>query len=147
MCSAGGRSVPLAIDLVLGYMLQNGQAVQGVDFTDDANIRKLMMECMRYHAPVTVLPYWIKDGDSWKHELICLDRACSDPDVFPAPDEFKLRENSEASEMSWGYPALVDDDVAHPDSHACPGKELSISMVTAFIQEYQALGPWTNEKK
>merc|ERR1712038_1667736 len=107
---------------------------------------------MRYHAPVTVVPYWVKDesngatgsGCPWKHELICLDRACSDPAVFHNPDVFRLRDNNEEASMAWGDAALVNGDNAHPDSMACPGKQLSINMVIAFVKEYQAIGPWTN---
>lgn len=149
MLQAGGRSVPLAIDLVLGYMLSSNRpaCLDGVDFTQEANIRSLMMEAMRYHPPVTVLPTWVQgteqDDPEWKHELICLDRALADPQVFPDPDEFILnRESAEQASMAWGDFALVGGDKAHPHSHVCPGKELSINMVVAFVQAYQASGPW-----
>merc|ERR1740121_1558209 len=101
---------------------------------------------MRYHPPVTVLPTWVQEGDDeseWKHELICLDRACADPDVFQDPDEFILhRDNAESASMAWGDFATVGGDTAHPHSHCCPGKELSINMVMAFVLAYQEMGPW-----
>mmetsp|Transcript_104796 Transcript_104796/g.291857 ORF Transcript_104796/g.291857 Transcript_104796/m.291857 type:complete len:520 (-) Transcript_104796:319-1878(-) len=145
MLQAGGRSVPLAIDLVLGYILSKNRpaSLEGVDFTDEVNIRKLMLEAMRYHPPVTVLPTWVQVESEWQHELLCLDRACADPTVFKDPDEFLLdRDNAETASMAWGDFALVNGDPAHPHAHACPGKELSINMVVAFIKEYQAAGPW-----
>merc|ERR1711957_837666 len=123
MTQAGGRSVPLAIDLTLGYIL---------------------MECMRFHPPVTVIPTWVReeeDSDEWHHELICVDRTCADPEVFPDPDEFRLDRNP-ACHMAWADFAYVNGDKAHPHSHGCPGKELSISMTVAFVMAYQAAGPW-----
>merc|ERR1712083_269042 len=149
---AGGRSVPLAIDLTLGYMLSKHRppCMNGVDFKRPENIRKLCMECMRFHPPVTVLPYWVRGSGpqepEWVHELVCLDRALADPEVFPNPDEFLLnRSNAEAASMAWGDFAMVDNNKAHPHSHSCPGKELSLAMVTAFVMEYQNAGPWQLE--
>lgn len=145
MTQAGGRSVPLAIDLTLGYMLSinSPDSLDDVDFQQPGNIRKLMMECMRYHPPVTVIPTWVQSEDDgeWKHQLICLDRACADPEVFPDPDEFRLDRDPRCS-MAWADFAFVDGQKDHPHSHGCPGKELSINMTVAFVQAYQAAGPW-----
>lgn len=147
MWAAGGRSVPLALDIVLGYILTRNRppALLGVDFTVEANVKSLMVEAMRFHAPVTVFPQWVTSdgGNTWQHEYLVLDRALSDPAVFPNPDVFRLdREANLELSVSWGDFALVDGDTAHPNSHACPGKELSISMVLAFVKEFQDLGPW-----
>jgi len=92
---------------------------------------------------VTVLPTWVPgDGDvEWKHELICLDRACADPEVFPDPDEFRLDRDPDCS-MAWADFAYVDGQKDHPHSHGCPGKELSINMTVAFVMAYNAAGPW-----
>merc|ERR1711879_561160 len=136
------------IDLVLGYTLSNKRqpCLDGVDFTQEGNIRSLMMEAMRYHPPVTVLPTWVKDeSNTWQHELICLDRALADPAVFPEPDTFMLNRPEEKISMSWAGCALVDGDKAHPNSRACPAQELGINMVVAFVKEYQAAGPWIVE--
>lgn len=155
--AAGGRSVPLAIDVVMGYILTKNKptGIVGVDFSEERNIRSLMIEAMRYHPPVTTLPRWISDdnGSTWLHEGICLDRACADPTVFPDPDSFILNRPGLRSEdlgnasrsIAWGDFALVDGKNNHPNSHACPGKQLSISMVVAFVQEFQAAGPWQVE--
>jgi len=103
------------------------------------------MECMRFHPPVTVIPTWVPDenGDdgAWKHELICLDRACADPGVFPEPNEFKLGRGPACS-MAWGDFAQVNGRKDHPHSHGCPGQQLSIEMVIAFVMEYWAAGEW-----
>lgn len=144
---AGGRSVPLAIDIVLGYILTKNKpaSLLGVDFSKDQNIRSLMFESMRYHPPVTVMPIWTTadGGYTWQHELICLDRALADPMVFPDPDVFILnRPYAEWHSVAWADFAIVNGDNANGDSHACPAKELSISMVIAFVKEYFVTGPW-----
>lgn len=142
---AGGRSVPLAIDLVLGYSLSKNKPVclQGRDLSNPEILRKMTFECMRYHPPVTVIPTWVRtgmeeeDGCEWKHQLICLDRGLADPAVFRDPDDFIVdREENERCSMAWGDFACVNGDKAHPNSHCCPGKELSINMVTAFVMAY-----------
>lgn len=146
---AGGRSVPLAIDLTLGYILSRNRpaSVNGVDFRQPSNIRALTVECMRFHPPVTVMPMWVpadnsdSDDFGWKHELICLDRAMADESVIAQPDEFRLDRDPNLS-MAWGEFAYVGGQKDHPHSHGCPGKELSINMVIAFVLEYQKAGPW-----
>jgi len=148
MLQAGGRSVPLAIDLVMGYILSKNRppCLNGVDFTNESNIRALLFEAMRYHPPVTTVPTWARDSpysEDWIHESICLDRALADEEVFPQPDTFDIsRPNNESCSMAWADYALVNDDKANPDSHACPGRELSIHMVVAFVKAFQAAGPW-----
>jgi len=148
MLQAGGRSVPLAIDLVMGYILSKNRppSLNGVNFEDETNIRALLFEAMRYHPPVTVVPTWTRDtpySENWIHESICLDRALADEEVFPQPDVFDIsRPNNEACSMAWADQALVNNDKANPNSHACPGRELSISMVIAFVKAFQAAGPW-----
>jgi len=148
MLQAGGRSVPLAIDLVMGYILSKNRppCLDGVDFTVESSIRALLFEAMRYHPPVTVVPTWARDtpdSEEWIHEQICLDRALADAEVFPQPDVFDIsRPNNELCSMAWADYALVDNDKAHPNSHACPGRELSISVVIAFVKAFQAAGPW-----
>merc|ERR1712129_380564 len=107
---------------------------------------------MRFHPPVTVLPTWIRGegsgAEAWRHELICLDRALADPSVFSDPDTFNIhRENNEAASMAWADFALVDGDLGNPHSHACPGKELSINMVVAFVQEFFEAGFSPPEKE
>merc|ERR1711957_586538 len=87
---------------------------------------------------------WVREddqSDDWKHELICLDRALADPEVFPDPDEFNLDRDPRCS-MAWGDFAYVDGKKDHPHSHGCPGKELSINMTIAFVQAWKAAGPW-----
>jgi len=214
MTQAGGRSVPLAIDLTLGRILSKSKppCLRGVNFKEPDNIRMLMMENMRFHPPVTVLPTWVlkkesrtyrviskahvfasvdswdtigekeqgeevlvtglpkaangyvmvpiapegamdkgalaakeEDDPEWKHELICLDRACADPEVFPEPDEFRLdrwQDRNSSCSMAWGDFAYVEGRKEHPHSHGCPGKELSINMTVAFVMAYNEAGPW-----
>lgn len=148
MLQAGGRSVPLAIDIVLGYILTKNQPADliGVDFRNETNIRALMFEAMRYHPVVTTLPFWSTEdgGHTWLHEAIGLGPALADPKIWPEPDTFKL-DRPEEMTVAWADFATVNNDTANPDSHSCPGKHLSIATVVAFIQEFFAAGPWVVE--
>jgi len=150
---AGGRSVPLATDIVMGYILtpnsQKPKGLQGVDFAKEANLQALMMESMRHYAPVTTINYWERSGlgGAWEHHCPCLHKALMDPAEFPEPFEFRLNRPGQAAaggpgsnSMAWADFAVVDGDPGHQDSHSCPGKDLSISMVTAFALEFQAAG-------
>merc|ERR1712204_165358 len=79
----------------------------------------------------------------WQHELICLDRALADPEVFEDPDEFKIdRPNLEKCCMAWAAVEPTTSGIEDPDQHSCPGRELSIALVTAFVQAYFETGPW-----
>lgn len=158
MLFAGGRSVPLSMDLVLGYILTRNkpESCVGVDFKKEENIRSLLMEAMRLHPVVTTVPYWVKGDDTstgqgtWEHEAVWIDRALADPSVFPEPDAFLLNrpgqgstdESSTSNSIAWAEFALVDGKNDHPHSHGCPAKDLSINMIVAFVQEYHAAGPW-----
>merc|ERR1712079_813282 len=44
--------------------------------------------------------------------------------------------------IGWAEFAMVNDDVSDPDSHSCPGKQLSLAILIAFLQEFSAAGPW-----
>lgn len=50
-----------------------------------------------------------------------------------------------SNSIAWGEFACVDGKKDHPYSYCCPGKDLSINMVVAFVLEYFAAGPWTVE--
>eukprot|EP00972_Heterocapsa_arctica_P076743 11319400-Heterocapsa_arctica.AAC.1 len=152
MLFAGGRSVPLATDIVMGYILTRNSnkpaGIQGVDFTKEENIRALMMESMRHYAPVTTINYWERSGlgGAWEHHCPCLHKALIDPAEFPEPKEFRLNRpgqdvvGPESNSIAWADFATVDGDDGHPDSHSCPAKDLSIEMVIAFALECQAAG-------
>eukprot|EP00437_Effrenium_voratum_P068539 CAMPEP_0181509968 /NCGR_PEP_ID=MMETSP1110-20121109/60634_1 /TAXON_ID=174948 /ORGANISM="Symbiodinium sp., Strain CCMP421" /LENGTH=433 /DNA_ID=CAMNT_0023639575 /DNA_START=313 /DNA_END=1611 /DNA_ORIENTATION=+ len=161
MMFAGGRSVPLAIDLVMGYILtiNKPECIKNVDFTKEDNVRSLLMETMRYHPVVTTLPYWAKSSDTatgqgkWEHEAVCIDRALADPSVFDDPDTFKLNrpgqkgteDHATSNSIAWAEFACVAGKNGHPNSHNCPAKDLSMNLVLAFVKEYQSAGPWKVE--
>eukprot|EP00929_Paragymnodinium_shiwhaense_P082734 TRINITY_DN4374_c0_g1_i1.p1 TRINITY_DN4374_c0_g1~~TRINITY_DN4374_c0_g1_i1.p1 ORF type:complete len:556 (-),score=124.10 TRINITY_DN4374_c0_g1_i1:381-2048(-) len=150
MVTAAVPSVPLAIDIMLGYILMKDKpaALKKVDFTKESTLHTMLMEAMRMHAPVTTLPTWVThdDGKTWEHDTINLDRAMADESVFPEPDVFKMdRHNGHLSGMAWADDAIVHNDTANPESHRCPGMQLSQAMVLAFLKAFQKTGPWEVE--
>lgn len=59
---------------------------------------------------------------------------------FPNPKEFEMgRPGINAADMSksigWADYAVEDGDYKKPNSHSCPGKELSKAMIIAFWEE------------
>lgn len=111
-----------------------------------------MWETLRRYAPVAGFPRWITndDGDTWEHQIPNCSMALLDPTVFPEPLEFILgRPGLNAQDWSrsinWADPAIVNNDTCHPDSHCCPGKELSQEIIIAFMQEFVAAGPWETD--
>ena len=55
------------------------ESILGVDFKQEENVRRLMMEAMRFHPLVTTLPYWVKSPDTatgqgkWEPEAVCIE--------------------------------------------------------------------------
>jgi len=45
--------------------------------------------------------------------------------------------------IGWADFALEDGDTAAPNSHVCPGKEMSKLIIQAFFEEYNYAGPWS----
>lgn len=148
---AGGLSVPTALQFMLAlfYMDDSPDDVKGMDVNNEDHLKNFMWETLRRYAPVGCVPRWVTNdgGETWHHQMAILEQAVKDPRVFPDPYEFKMgreglngRDNRRS--LMWADPANVHNDVCHPDSRACPGKELSQEIIIAFWQEYVAAGPW-----
>jgi hypothetical protein len=150
MLFAGGLSVPTMIQIMLQLWHDESAAKYK---TDEASLRDFMLEAIRRYSPVGCVPRWITDddGETWDHELCILRMANRDPRVFPDPMDFipgrpGLNHADGRLSCSWADQLLVNNDVCHPHSHSCPGKQLSQEIIIAFFQEFLSAGPWTYDK-
>lgn len=152
MSLIGGASVPTVLDFMLSLMFMEGEpgrSIRPLNLDDDAQLHNFIWETLRRYPPVAGVPRWITDdhGSTWKHQIANVLQALQDANVFPDPLEYRLGRpglNHEDNTLSIGWAdfALVNGDVSDPNSHSCPGKKLSFQMIAAFIQEFQAAGPW-----
>jgi len=152
---AGGLSVPSALDFMLALLfMQDSPAapLKPEDLSDVAVLHDFMLETLRRFPPVAGVPRWITDdgGTSWLHEIPNVGQALQDPNVFREPLDFVpgrpgLNHQDQNLSIGWADFALVGDDVSHPDSHSCPGKQLSVQIMAAFLREFAAAGPWEAE--
>lgn len=150
---AGGLSVPTVLQNMLSLWFAKPEYrpvdLDTCDPRQEGHLRDFMWETLRKYAAVAGVPRWVTDdgGATWQHEIPNIEQAVKDPKVFENPFEFKLRrpglnhQNHEKS-LFWADFALVDNDVCHPDSHACPGKQLAQEMIIACMQEFFLAGPW-----
>jgi len=149
---AGGLTVPSALDHMLALLfMQDGPSAQirPADLEDQTVLHDFIIEALRLFPPVAGVPRWITDdsGDTWAHQILNVGQALQDPNVFPQPHEFRLgRPGLNHADLNrsigWADFALVGEDVSHPDSHACPGKLLSLQLMAAFLSEFVRAGPW-----
>jgi hypothetical protein len=149
---AGGVTVSSALDHMLALLfMQDGPAAQirPTDLEDETVLHDFIIEALRLFPPVAGVPRWVTDdgGDTWAHQILNVGQALQDPSVFPHPSEFRLgRPGLNHADFNrsigWADFALVGDDVAHPDSHACPAKILSLQLMAAFLHEFVQAGPW-----
>jgi len=148
-----GPSVSAALEHTLALLYMQGEPGSSVPrplaATDEAGMQDLIWEVLRRYPPVAGVPTWVTDddGQTWVHEIANVQQALQDPSVFPEPLEFRLGRpglSHANSSLSIGFAdfAMVDGDVSHPASHACPGKNLALSIMLAFLQEFSAY-QWT----
>jgi len=155
---AGGLSVQSVATRVLAMTVNRGSpsllnlGYEPGDLKYNASLLEdLIWESVRLWPPVSTVPYWsVQEDGSWAHELPQLRMAGKDPTVFPNPLEFQLGRpglNSQNNSLSinWADFALVDGNVANPNSRSCPGKQLSMAMVKSFMQAYLDTGPWIRD--
>jgi len=151
---AGGLSVPTVLDYMIALLFMKDSPVDMsvADIADTSKLHDFMLETMRRFPPVAGVPRWITDddGETWQHQIPNVAQALWDPAIFPKPLEMVIGRpglNSEDSSLSIGWAdfALVNGNVSDGDSHACPGKHLSIQLMAAFLKEFAAAGPWVVE--
>mmetsp|Transcript_57338 Transcript_57338/g.167838 ORF Transcript_57338/g.167838 Transcript_57338/m.167838 type:complete len:557 (+) Transcript_57338:43-1713(+) len=144
-----GPMVSGALEHLLALLYMKGEPgsalVRPLKAQDEAGIQDLIWETLRRYPPAAGVPYWARDKDhiTWTHEIPNLQMALQDPSVFPEPLEFRLGRpglSHANNSLSIGFAdfALVEDDVSNRDSHACPGKRLSLALLQAFLQEFSA---------
>jgi len=131
-----------------------GRSIRPVNLDNDAQLANFIWETLRRYPPVVAVPRWVTDDGhrTWKHEILSLYQALHDPGVFPDPLEYRLGRpglNHEDSTLSLGFAdvATVNGDVSDPNSHSCPAKQLSFRLLSAFLREFQAAGPWEADNR
>lgn len=144
-----GPVVSGALEHLLALLYMQGEPgdalIRPIKAQDEVGIQDLIWETLRRYPPVAGVPYWVENKDqiTWRHEIPNLQMALQDPSVFPDPLAFRLRRpgmNHANNSLSIGFAdfALVDNDVSNRDSHACPGKKLTLALLQAFLQEFSA---------
>merc|ERR1712150_334105 len=149
---AGNFWLPAALEMLLALLFMDGEpgkSIRPIDMADDAQLHNFIWETLRVFPPVAGVPRWITDdsGQTWKHQIPNVQQALQDADKFPDPSAFRLGRpglNHKNSSLSIGFAdfAMMNNDVADPDSRSCPGKELSMKIMVSFLQEFAAAGPW-----
>lgn len=151
MLFAGGLSVVSTIEtmLALWFMEDRPSGVAAVNPQDEGSLQEFLLETTRRYAPVAGVPRWITDDDghTWEHEICNLRMANRDKRKFPHPLSFTpgrpgLNQKDDSLSCAWAEQLLVNRDGSHPNSHSCPGKQLSKDIIMAFMQEFFAAGPW-----
>jgi len=148
----GGAAVSTSLDFLLSLMFMEGEpgrSIRPLNLDNDAQLNNFVWETLRRFPPVQAVPRWVADNpdESWRHEILSVYQAMHDPSIFPDPLEYRLGRpglNHQDSSLSLGWAdfAVVNGEVSDPDSHSCPAKQLSFRLIGAFLQEFDAAGPW-----
>mmetsp|Transcript_78969 Transcript_78969/g.218563 ORF Transcript_78969/g.218563 Transcript_78969/m.218563 type:complete len:572 (-) Transcript_78969:180-1895(-) len=142
-----GSVVSAALQYLLALLYMGGEPGNALrrplDAQDEAGIQDLVWETLRRYPPVAGVPFWSENEQqtAWTHEIPNLQQALQDPSVFPNPLEFRPGRpglNHANNSLSIGFAdfAFADNDVSNQDSHACPGKNLTLAILQAFLQEF-----------
>jgi len=149
MALHAGPAVSGALEHLLALLFMEGEPGSALSrplkAQDEAGIQDLIWEVLRRFPPVAGVPYWVenKAGTAWEHEIPNLQMALQDPSVFPEPLAFRpgrpgLSHANSSLSIGFADAALAGGNVSHRDSHACPGKRLTLALLQAFLQEFSA---------
>eukprot|EP00419_Tripos_fusus_P076725 CAMPEP_0172886598 /NCGR_PEP_ID=MMETSP1075-20121228/131454_1 /TAXON_ID=2916 /ORGANISM="Ceratium fusus, Strain PA161109" /LENGTH=513 /DNA_ID=CAMNT_0013740115 /DNA_START=24 /DNA_END=1562 /DNA_ORIENTATION=- len=148
----GGAHIATALDFLLSILFMEGEpgkSIRPLSLTDEVQLHDFVWETLRRYPPATGVPRWITDdkGATWQHQIANVLQALHDERVFEKPLEFRpgrpgLNHKDNSRSIGWADFAEVNGDASHPHSHSCPGKQLSFQLLTAFLQEFDAAGPW-----
>jgi len=148
----GGAHIATALDFLLSILFMEGEpgkSIRPLNLTNEAQLHDYIWETLRRYPPATGVPRWITDdkGTTWQHQIANVLQALQDEQIFEKPLEFTpgrpgLNHKNHSRSIGWAEFAEVNGDVSHPHSHSCPGKQLSFQLLAAFLQEFDAAGPW-----
>lgn len=158
MTFLGGLSTASALEYMLAVVFMEGEPGASLrlslDLSDAAAVQDLVWETLRLYPRVSGVPRWTTDdhGSTWQHEVASLQMALQDPKVFTEPLRLapgRAGLNHEDNSLSIGFAdfAVVDNNVSHPHSYACPAKQLSLTIMEAFLLEFHTAGPWQVEDR
>jgi len=148
----GGAHTATALDFLLSILFMEGEpgkSIRPLNLTNKAQLHDYIWETLRRYPPATGVPRWITDdkGATWQHQIANVLQALQDERIFEQPLEFRpgrpgLNHRNHSRSIGWADFAEVKGDASHPYSHSCPGKQLSFQLLAAFLQEFDAAGPW-----
>ena len=131
---AGGVSVPTVLKNAFGVLYgQYGATQLGPNFQlRESQILPFVLEVVRRFPPVAGFPSWDRKTNTHTAINLLMSSADRSEEAWGSTaQEFVLRPMKQYNEkhIAWADFALVNGDNAHPFSHACPAKDLSIMMV------------------
>lgn len=147
---AGGQSVPTVLSYCTGLLYSDWLKKQIPDFELTVhNLSNYIMEVIRFFPPVGSFVYRERsfgDGNSQAVYLSVQTAQC-DPDAWGEDsDRFVLRPIREYAKLmvAWADPAVGHGEHKH-NSRVCPGKDLSIVMITEMMKGFmKAIAPGTS---
>jgi len=141
MLFAGGQSVQTVICFAIGllYSERASKEVLPANFQlTEASLPQYVLEVVRFFSPVGCVG-WAERTVPPCRTLCALEAAQRDPAAWgDNAHHFVMRPLEVYARLGvgWAEPALVDGDNGAPNSRACPGKDLSIAMVTSFLRAF-----------
>ena len=140
---AGGQSVPSVLSRCITLLYSKwlyDKLGNNFKLSINNNLHNYIMEVIRYFPPVSGFVYKNRSfGDGPSNSVyLCLHTAQSDKKVWGADaHEFKLRSIQEynCNMVAWANQAIGYDKYKN-NSRACPGKDLSIVMISEMMMGF-----------
>jgi len=139
---AGGLSVPSMIQSAMGAYWKFDLGATGFDPSTYPDSGKLTLESTRYNPPVVGFPYIRVGADGEENRDIPVVAMAGfdaskyglDVDSFNV-DRFDSVTQWHELSLNWADSAVHPDPAMSYGNRACPAKDLSYAMVTAFLEE------------
>jgi len=146
---AGGVSVPTVIQQAFAVLYGKWGVAQleknhGPTWTlTNDNVEAFVHEVFRRFPAVGAFPFWDRETNTQTQiDLRAANLQKSAAGWGDSAMDFKLRSirEYEAKQISWANMAMVNDDPSHPESHSCPGRQLSLNTMVGLFKEFIKTG-------